>query len=237
MIKAGFASDNANAISVYKLADNGTYAAGLVLAGYGTKPIPGAICDDAIQKAVDFTALQLQRSLTHLLDRRCEDFEYAKKLLTGKLDKLHETVLILQRSFGQGIYLAGVVCYIAGEHFICLPFGGAYAFLWDGGNAHSVTNDAVRDNGLPYIYDAIGGGTTFPATFAEGRLQDAMHLLCMTQMPPNDLLSPIVDALQQTDLKIAAYSIHKGLNSEVMPTAVLAFTQAGVPDISGGVPE
>ena len=234
MIQAGFAADSRNAVGLYKTEDRGTYAGGLILAGFGTFPPPGAICDDAIQKVMEFNAVQLQNSLEHMLEQRCEDMEHAKKLLTSKLNRLNESISFLQRSFGQGIYLCGAICYIAGEHYICLPFGGACAYIWEDNSYHALTNAAAPKDQMHYIYDALGGSKEMPVSFAEGYLREAMHMVLVTQPAPEDLINSMMKALSVADAKLTSYEFHRGLDSRIMPTAVLTISQRGKNPYSGG---
>ena len=234
MIRAGFASDKHNAISCYKVTDAGTMACGFMLAGFGTKPPAGVICDDGIQKCVDFAAVQLQRAFQNLSDKQCEDFEVVKTFLGKQLDRISACTAIFSRGIGQGIYLAGTVLYVIGEHYICLPFGGAYACIADTKNILSVLRNKATIEGDHYVRDALGGRQTFPYIFEEGRLRDGQHLLCMTQAPSDDLLNSIIPTLDKADLKMASYAIYTGMDSQIVPVAVQIVSQAGVPVISGG---
>lgn len=235
MIRAASTTDGKYTASLHKTEDKGSYAATAILAGFGTPPTPGVICDEPIKMVVSFVAEQIRKSLEHLLVHRCEDMEHAKKLLMSKLSRINDTLFTLQRSFGQGIYLTGVISYFVGEDFICLPFGGACAYLWENNTCTVLTNPSdPKISGMPYITDALGGPVTFTASFNDGKLKEGMHLVCVTQAAEQDMLLPIVYAIPKTDIKLATYGVHKHMDSSIMPTAVQIITQSGLPPIEAG---
>ena len=226
MIRCGFASDKENATCLYKTSIDGDIAAGLMLTGFGTPPVPGAICDNPIQKTVDFAATYFQKVMDTLLEQEYTDLEAVKSILLQKCAKLNDNLAHISRSVGFGVYLTGTICYVANERFICLPFGGAYACVWDRENFTPLTNKALPEQDPLYIRDALGGAITWPGAFDEGTLAVGSQILCMTQPPPEGLLEPLMSRLIHTNQVVLPASIYKGLERGIMPLAVLNIAQA-----------
>ena len=226
MIKAGSATDKQHAVALWKTAESEACTAGLTLAGFATHPMPGCIHDDAVQEAINFAAYYLQMALIPLLDQDCVDLEVAKKQIGTQLSKLNDSISYLSRKMGQGIYLAGTVCYIAGEQYICQAFGNARIYRWEQGigTLQSKLPASVLDG--PYITDAIGGKALWTADFCEGTLPANTQLLCVTAPPPEDLLSNVMSKLIHTNQTVLPVSIYKGIEHTGVPIAVLTIAQA-----------
>lgn len=226
MIRAGFASDKQHAISLFKTTPCGTCTASLTLAGFGTQPIPDAICDDTIQHTVDFAAYYLQKALALLLDTTCTDMNHAKSIIGKQLSKLNDSVSFISRKTGQGVYLAGTVCYVIQEQYTCVTFGNAYACHW---YMQKETPLVPWEPGQPepyYIEDAIGGKVAWEPKFYDGMLPVGSQLLCMTQPPPEELLSGLMSKLIHTNQVVLPVSIYKGLIRNGIPLAVQSIAQA-----------
>ena len=224
MIRVGFVSDKENAVSLCKAQPDSPYAAGIALAGFGTQPMPGAVCDDAIQQAVNFTAHYIQKALDVLQEKECSDMIQARQFLARQLEKLNGSIAYFGKSVGQGIYLAGTVCYVAGDQFTCLSFGGGCAYLWDGKAVTPLTTDPNPDP--KYIRNAIGGTNTWSGIAAEGTLGGGHQLLCMTQQPPEELLPAIMATLIHTNPGYVVTSVYSGMGATDIPIAVLDIMQA-----------
>lgn len=227
MIRAGFAADKENAVCLYKTSEDGQLCGGIMLAGIGTKPMAGAICDDAVQRVVDFAAYYLQKTIDLLLDKSCADTEYAANLIFHQLSKLNDNISYITRHIGQGVYLSGVACYVAAERFICLPFGGVHSYLWD--NEQILPLMVMPENNNephPYIWGTLGGTVTFNTMIFKGCLLVGHQLLFMTQQPPEHLLNGIMSELIHTNQVVVPVSVYKGLERGQMPLAVLNIAQA-----------
>ena len=224
-IRAGALADNA-AISMYKIEQNGQFLGGAILSGFGTKPIPGAICDDAIARVVEFTAHHIQRVINGLLERQVADMHYAQQVLKAQLQKINDSVNYVNRYMGQAVYITGVICYVAHERYLCLPFGGSHAYLWTGTEFTPQKNQNDHYEDPLYIYDAIGGGNAWTAIFQEGEFPVGSQLLCMTQRPPEGLMEKAMGVLTHTNQEIVASTLHEGLPVGNIPRAVLNIAQA-----------
>lgn len=227
MIRFGFASDEENAISLCKT--HNQFSAGFVLAGYGTKPLPGAVCDDAIHRCVTFTALYIQKAIDVLLKHECADLNHAKEAIRLQIERISSRISFFSTRIGQGIYLGGSVFYAVGEQFICLPFGGGCAYHWDESRFLQLRNTALTEADPKYIPDAIGGMTPWTAAFDEGTLTDGTQLLLTTQMPLQGLLSSVMAALAHHDPEYVAGVIYNSLEKTEMPHAVLSIIQTAEP--------
>lgn len=225
-IRAGAIFDEQVSISLFNIDHDAQYVGGAVLTGFGTKPIPGAICDDPIPRVIGFTAHHLQRVLKGLLERKVTDMAYAKQMLSVQLSKINDSINYINRNIGQGVYITGVVCYVAEEKYICLPFGGSYAYLWTGNELVQQKNQFVQFEDPLYIYDALGGGNSWTAIFEEGQFPVGAQLLCMTKQPPEGLLESTMTALTHTNQEIVATNLHSGLPQGDIPRAVLNIAQA-----------
>lgn len=226
MVRAGFASDKKAALALYKTTESGQCTAGLILAAYGSQPIPGAVSTDVIQKAMEFGAHYIQKAMSNLLDKDNTDLEYAKKLLENHLSKLNDSMAYITRHTGQAIYLSGAVCYIVENKAICLPFGNTYACVWFDGRARQLRNKALPENAdEQYIRDAIGGMKKWVGICDEADLPVGAQLLCMTQKPPDSLLPSLMSELIHTNQVVLPVSIYKGLQRTGIPLAVLDIAQ------------
>lgn len=223
MIRFGFTSDSENAVSLCKSVKQ--FSAGFVLAGYGTKPIPGTVCDDAIHKAVKFTALYIQKAIDVLIKRECTDLNHAKEVLRLQIERISSRISLFGTKIGQGIYLGGAVFYAVGEKFICLPFGGGYACHWDENRCLQLRNTALTETDPRYIQDAIGGVATWTASFDEGTLMAGTQLLLTTQEPLQGVLSSVMAASAHHDPEYVSGAIYNSLEKNEMPHAVLSIVQ------------
>lgn len=226
MIRADNVSDTNNAVSLYKIQNNGQFAAGITLTGFGTHPIPGAVTTNAVEKAVHFAANNIQEIMDLLLSKKCDDMEQAQYLLLQQMRKTSANITKINRSIGQGTYIAGAVCYIAKKRFICLPFGGGYACLYDGDHVIPLHNNALQKN-LPtgYIWDAIGGAAGWKAAFTEGTMPIGSQMILMTETPPEALLQSAVTTYANADPARVATSIYDGLQGSRTQKAVLTLTR------------
>lgn len=225
-LRAGATADQSNAISAYKISDDEKFLGGLALTGFGTKPIPGAICDDAIQRVVSFSAHHIQRILVGLIERQVEDMAYAQEVLSVQLGKANDSINYISQKTGQGLYVGGVICYAVGWQYICLPFGGCRAYLWDGETFQLQKNKTPPYIDDAYIYDALGGGNVWTATFDSGTLAVGSHLLCMTHPPQEGTMEKALATLSATDPQLVADNIYAGITRNTLPTALLAIHQA-----------
>lgn len=219
MFRIGSASDKENAYCLYR--QEGRYTLSLLLSGFGTKPMPGQICDNAIQKVVDFAGHYIQNTLSLLLEKECTDMELAKKALTEQMKKVSKGIAFANRNIGQGCYVVGCVAYIVDDRYICLPFGSAYACRWDNGNLTKLRNTAICDASDYYIWDALGTNTNWQGVFEEGILHIGNHLILASQAPDVDLMDSIMANLSATDPNIVANSIYTGLDADDMPRAAM----------------
>lgn len=234
MIRVGFASDPQNAFSLYNTARDGYFSAGVVLAGFGTEPIPGAICDDGIAKAVQFAAHHIQKVLSALLQKESEDMTFIQSAIMKQLGKISSSVSYISNVMGQGIYLSGCVVFTAGEKYFCIPFGGACAYLWDGSHFADISSP-LSSADQNYIRDALGGplkwgylnGRTMEHTESLcGPLPTGAQLMCMTCEPPKGVLPVVMENLASTDQSFVAITIHDSFYDNEVPVAVLDFLQA-----------
>lgn len=218
-IHLGCMADNKTTYSFCKT--QGQFAAGAVLSGFGTNPLPGAVCDDAIQKAVVYAAQWLQKVFDAMLEHQVEDLAYAQEVLTIQLGKLNNGITYLSRNFGQGIYLSGSISYVAGETFICLPFGGGSAYLLNGGMTVEMKNKAQPNPDPLYIFDAIGGANTLAVAFDKASLSVGNYLILSSRPLQDELLrASFFDLAALTDPQYAAESIYKAAFTQDMPLAI-----------------
>lgn len=226
MIRLGYASDKDNALALCKQTQDGQFAAGFVLAGFGTLPMPGEICDNAVHRVVQYTACNLQKVLDALLEKNCTQMDVAKDVISRYMKLINKGVRYFNINVGQGVYVAGSICYVAGEQFISLPFGGGSVQLCHGTHIKSFANLALSDRADPkYIWDAIGGSVEWDAVFDEGILPVGAQLICSTQAPTEELLQTTVNSLIHTNQAAFADIVHNNLERKEMPLAVLVIAQ------------
>ena len=228
MIRAGYVKDNKNAACLQKISEDGQYCCSAMLVGFGTQPMAGAICDDAVQRIVGFVAYYLQKTFELLLSKAM-DTEQASGLLLHQLTKFNENISYVSRHIGQGLYVTGCICYVAQEQFICLPFGGAHAYLWDNKEILPLA-EMPEENG--YILNALGGAALFNTVIAKGNLPVGHQLLCMTQQPPENLLEGIMSELIRTNQVVVPTTVYRGLERKELPLAVINIAQAA--NLRGG---
>ena len=225
MIRPGYKSESTHAISSYK--QIGKVTAGFALAGFGTEPTYGEISDDSMKMTVDYAAHHIQVILGELVEKEFEDLKFAGDMISRKMKKLNDSLCYINRRIGRGNYLAGTICYIAGENFICLPFGGGYACLWDMEKVTPLTNKAVPGGDTRYIWDALGGCLDWKVDFDTGTIPVGTQLICATSAPPAQVLEKELGYLTHIDPTIVSGKIHDVLAVESdIPAAVLSLNQA-----------
>lgn len=230
-IRLGYSADKNNTFVLHK--NQGKFSAGILLTGFATKPIPGAICDNALLRAINFTGAHLQKVLEALMGKKVEDMNYAKEVLTRQLHKLNDSVNYIGRNVGQGIYLSGVIVYIVHEDFLCLPFGGSHAYLWNGTQIAPLKNQMLQNPDLIYIYDALGGTNCLPIAFQQGTLPVGYHIVCCSHEPTPGMMEPILKMVAATNAQFVAEALYSDMeklnafSSELTtPLALLTFMQA-----------
>lgn len=223
-LRIGFASDDRHAISMAITKDS--VAAGFVLAGFGTVPRPGCVSDDPITYAIQYTAHHIQRLLSVLVNREMTDDEGAGEALHRQMHKINDSINYINQHLGHSSYIAGCVCYVVGEQYLCLPFGGAAAYLCYSGQITPVKNQ-MRPNPDPaYIYDAIGGSNVLPIAFEIGTLPVGGQIICTTQPTQEGLLEDMLQTLTAINPQYAAEYIHTTIQEQNLPIAVLDILQA-----------
>ncbi len=231
MIHFGLEAQEENARSLCKCWNNNTIAAGIVLTGYGTKPMPGCICDDGIQKVLDYATQRLQAVFDYVEQEQTQDMQAIAKLFEKQMGKINEGIIYFNRKVGQGAYLGGVVCLVIDTSFIILPFGGGCAYVWNGTELTRIQNPALANYNDGLIRDALGGAGRWPAKFTAGTLPIGSHLLCMTGEPNIEETTNAFMSLMQTDAKKLSTFFQRGLlETSATPAAVLDFYQS--PDMA-----
>lgn len=233
-LRVGTASDDRHAISMAISKD--TVAAGFALAGFGTVPHPGCVSDDPITYAIQYTAHHIQRVLSVLVNREMNDAEGAGEALHRQMHKINDSINYINQHLGHSSYLAGCVCYVVGEQYQCLPFGGAAAYLCSQNQITPIKNQ-MHPNSV-YVYDAIGGNNLLPIAFEIGTLPVGSQIICTTQPVQEGLLEEMLQTLTATNPQYAAEYIHATIQEQNLPIAVLDILQAahftGKPSAQGG---
>ncbi|HIT34532.1 MAG TPA: hypothetical protein IAC31_07925 [Candidatus Faecousia intestinigallinarum] len=115
-------------------------SAGFLLCGLSAAPLQGR------------TLHYLSESVMYHLDRLTgTDIHYAAIIMPDILQSLASWLDELRQISQQPLFFSGVLCYIAGNQFLTLPFGGAEVY-------HRIT-DELHHLGNPrpkYIRDALG---------------------------------------------------------------------------------
>lgn len=223
MIRIGTTADKEHACCLYKITNDGTHAIAILLTGFGTTPIPGAVCDDGIQQAMNFAAHYLQKTAEMLLVEPYQPMDYARNLLRKQLVKLNDSTLYISRHLGQGIYLSGAVCYIENDRYISIHFGRTFAFSWDGEQFHDLTPEEIRDD--PYIRNALGGTIAWEGVIAEGKLPVRHQLLYASETLNEDILGGMKEELLHANQAVLPRTVYKNLRRGDYPLAVMNLAQ------------
>ena len=228
MILTAMAAEQNMAVAACKTDITGHLAGAVLLAGFGTKPIPGAVCDDGIQKSVAFATHSLQAVLNELLNTGCDDLEAVQVALNNQMNWVNKNIAWFGSHIGQGIYLAGTVCYIADDRYICLPFGGATVRHWSESALTALTNKATENADISYIYDALGCIRRANGIFCSGTLAEGEQIICMSQSPELNLIPAIMQDAAHASPEFVTTSVYAGLHTGTVPRAALVI--ARMPD-------
>lgn len=223
-LRIGYASDDRHAISM--AISKNHIAAGFVLAGFGTVPRPGCIAEDPVALAVQYTAHFIQRLLSVLVNREMTDDEGAGEALHRQMHKINDSINYINQHLGHSSYIAGCVCYVVSEQYLCLPFGGGAAYLCDSNGITRLKNQMRPDPDPTYIYDAIGGADVLPIAFDIGTLPVGSQIICTTHPAQDGLLEEMLQTLTATNPQYAAEYIHSAIQEQNTPIATLDILQA-----------
>lgn len=220
MIRIGYHA-NPNTIALCKSTENGSHTAGFILSGFGTCPAPGEICDNGIERALQFAAHYLQKAIDALFSAKAS-VEQAQSYLLHQLERINANISYFNRNIGQGIYLAGVLCYFDGDRYICVPFGGGRAYLWENGAISTIGNHKPDD---PYIRDALGGMMTHQNMFfiAVGTLPIGAHIICATVDIPHDQIAPVMANLSAVEPQFVVSELSGNSTDYDIPLALIDF--------------
>ena len=223
MIRVGATADKEHACCLYKTTADGTHGVAILLTGFGTEAMPGTVCDDAIQKTVNFAAHYLQRTAQMFLAEPQPPTEYIKTLMRKQLVKLNDSVHHISNHLGQGVYLSGVFCYLADKQFVSIHFGRTFAFLWDGENFSDLTPEEIRND--PYIRNALGGTLAWEGVVAEGVFPAKHQLLFTSEAITEQALNGMKEELRHANQVVIPRTGYKNLRRGEYPLAVLNLTQ------------
>ena len=222
MIRIGTKTEDGT-IALYNIQNEEQTAAGFILSAYSTEPPAGCACDDIARRALSYTAGALQRAIDYLLTRKEADMDAIKTLLLAELQKLNEEICTMGRSFGLGVYIGGVISYVHADHFICLPFGGAFAYLWD----ETLKDFTNLQNKTPPAYyadaiiNALGGMKDWTASFSEGNLVPGNQILGMTSEPLPFLMDKTMEKIIRSDHSLISEAIFNDIPRDGIPVAVM----------------
>lgn len=126
---------------------------GALLFSFGTVPDPFSICPDSHSRALDIVRRMIQDSADHFaVEDGGSDVRLAAMRLSDCLQEANTRVRKLGQFLGHGIYIGGVITYLAGSQYVVITFGGASAYLWDGAKLTLLNEEPTR----PYVTDALG---------------------------------------------------------------------------------
>ena len=112
--------------------------------------------------------------------------------VTAYLERIDQKLIVFGQVIAQGVYAGGAFFYQAADAFLCIPFGGAYVYIWDektetlrhaagGPGEHRLIRDALGAHGCKEIRPITGriypGMAVYVCGSEIGNLAD-----CQTQM-------------------------------------------------------
>lgn len=219
MTRIGYTADKQNAVSICKTVNQCT--AGFILSGFGTCPAPGAICDNAIERVLNFASHYLQKAFDVLFSVQAKT-DKASTYLLHHMERINANIGSINLNIGQGVYLAGVVCYFNDSDYICLPFGGCSTYIWNQGQLSLMDGQVPNDR---YIRDALGGGPKWSAPLLKGTLPDGAQLLCSTDPLCQALIAPAMESLASVEPQFVVDSVFQYLTSGELPITLMSFAQ------------
>lgn len=224
MIRIGYHA-NPNSIALCKSTENGSHTAGFILSGFGTCPAPGEICDNAVERSVNFAAHYLQKAFDALFKNN-PTIEQASSYLRHQIEQINTNIGYINRYIGQGTYLAGAICYFSNEKYICLSFGGCKTYIWDQAN---LTPVGSIDHIDPYIRDALGAAPKWTSCFSNGTLPVGAQMICTTEEIYPSLIAPIMENLSAIEPQFVINELTENIVTGDLPLALLDF--ARFPDL------
>lgn len=184
MAEFGFDTDSSgNCICTAKKWDAKGILAGSLLFAFGNKAHPHSVCTDSHAQAVALADTMLRDQLEQIATGDgALDLQFAAAKICDTLNQINTRIRAISAFLGQGIYLGGVITYIASADFLILPFGGGVVYQWDG---QTLYQEKAKNSKDRLLRDALGASSVWQGDYWMGTLPPEAKIFAMTGVLPD----------------------------------------------------